>query len=455
MKVLEGRKWVASAFGLSALLLALSTAISYSNSIQLIESSRKVEQTHAILKNLVHISAALSDEGAGRRGYLLLGDQTELKRYEQSLLSLKRHLEVLQQQIAIQPGQEKQLLKLRSLIAQRSLLSRRSIDLYRAGGAEIEVQLPILKKLNQNRIEINAILEEIQIQEENLLQASVSQAQRRTHSRLIIEWLGAGLSFTILLGVFSLLYDQMIKRQQAETAKQTLAQEKHLSELKLRFFSMVSHEFRTPLSIILGSAQILTEAQHSGQEEKQRKNLHRIQTAARSLNQMLVDILMLTRAEAGKVEFHPTLIDLEAFCLNLTEDMRFSTTPPRTIQFASQGQCSHAHLDEKLLYSILSNLLSNALKYSSTGPVRFDLNCEPDTVVFRVQDQGIGIDLKELDKLYDPFSRGSNVGRRGGSGLGLAVVKKCLDIHGGSISVTSETGRGTTFTVQIPHQSIP
>ncbi|MHC5731850.1 MAG: sensor histidine kinase, partial [Nostoc sp.] len=105
---------------------------------------------------------------------------------------------------------------------------------------------------------------------------------------------------------------------------QTLAQEKELSELKLRFFSMVSHEFRTPLSIILGSAQLLAQSNQQWTEEKKLKNLYRIQSSARSMNQLLTDILTLTRAEAGKLEFHPELIDLEAFCINLIEDLQFS-----------------------------------------------------------------------------------------------------------------------------------
>jgi signal transduction histidine kinase len=108
-------------------------------------------------------------------------------------------------------------------------------------------------------------------------------------------------------------------------------------------------------------------------------------------------------------------------------------------------------LDEKLLYSILSNLLDNAIKYSALEtPVYFTLICEPDAVTFQIRDEGIGIDIPEQQKLYDPFSRGKNAREIIGTGLGLAVVKKCLDLHQGEISAESEVGKGTTFTVRIP-----
>jgi len=218
---------------------------------------------------------------------------------------------------------------------------------------------------------------------------------------------------------------------------------------------MVSHEFRTPLSIILGSAQLLSQSNQQWSEEKKIKNLHRIQSSARSMNQLLTDILTLTRAEAGKLEFHPKLMDLEAFCINLIEDLQFSDRQQHTIKFISQGNCTHAKLDENLLYSILTNLLSNAMKYSSPEESIFlILSCEPQAIFFKIQDNGIGIPQEFQQHLFEPFHRANNVGKIVGSGLGLAVVKKCLEIHHGEISVSSEVGGGTSFTVKIPQTKI-
>jgi len=224
-----------------------------------------------------------------------------------------------------------------------------------------------------------------------------------------------------------------------------------MGDLKLRFFSMVSHEFRTPLSVILGSAQLLAEKLEGQDTTNAVRHLDRIQTSARSLNQLLSDILTLTRAEAGKLEFHPVAIDLEEFCLNLVEDLSVATDPPRQIHFKSMGTHAKADVDEKLLQGLLSNLLSNALKYSAPDtPVTLTLHSSPQMVTFEVRDRGIGIAPEELAKLYEPFYRGNNLGRTQGAGLGLAVCKKCVELHHGSISIQSEVGVGTIVSVHLP-----
>jgi signal transduction histidine kinase len=123
----------------------------------------------------------------------------------------------------------------------------------------------------------------------------------------------------------------------------------------------------------------------------------------------------------------------------------------RAINFAIQGNCTDAKMDEKLLGHILTNLLSNAMKYSPKGgTIRFDLISTSDSAVFRIQDTGIGIPVQDLDKLFESFRRASNVGTIPGTGLGLAIVKKCVDLHRGKIAVESELGVGTTFTVTLP-----
>lgn len=171
-------------------------------------------------------------------------------------------------------------------------------------------------------------------------------------------------------------------------------------------------------------------------------------------NNLLTDILTLTRAEAGKLECNPELMEIESFCLNLVEDIQFGSGRQHSIKFVSLGQCTHALLDEKLLYSILSNLLSNAIKYSSEkGEIYFAVWCEPEAINFQIKDEGIRIPLEDRQALYEPFHRGQNVGDVAGTELGLAVVKKCLKLHGGQISVESEEGTGMTFTVKSPQDN--
>ncbi|MBD2728391.1 CHASE3 domain-containing protein [Nostoc sp. FACHB-892] len=447
------RKWIASGFGLSLLLMGIVSLISYQNATQLIASSNQVKDTHEVMKNIIDIFATLTDAEAGRRGYILYGEQLELKRYYQAMQSLDAKVQKLQRQIADDSYQQQRLTKLKLLFTQRVELSKQSINLKEAGKSSFAIQAPLVNQSNQNRGQIRELLTQMQAREEHLLEISVRHSQDNIRNRMLIEFLGTFLSFAILLGVYTLLYQQLVKRQQAETLQKTLAQEKELSELKLRFFSMVSHEFRTPLSIILGSAQLLAQSNQQWTEEKKLKNLYRIQSSARSMNQLLTDILTLTRAEAGKLEFHPELMDLEAFCINLIEDLQFSNQQQHTIKFISQGNCTHAKLDENILYSILSNLLSNAIKYSLPEETIFlILSCEPHAIFFQVKDNGIGIPSEFQEHLFEPFHRANNVGKIVGSGLGLAVVKKCLEIHHGEIYVDSEVGGGTSFTIKFPQQ---
>ncbi len=241
------------------------------------------------------------------------------------------------------------------------------------------------------------------------------------------------------------------ERKRVEEVGQSLEKEREMSELKLRFFSMASHELRTPLSTILLSAQSLKNSGGRWGEEKTFKNLNRIETSAKTMTQLLTDILTLTRAEAGKLEFHPEAVNLTEFCLVLIEQVEVSLLVNQRVVFLSEWWGGEAWLDEKLLRSILSNLLSNAIKYSGEGSsIYLTLRRQGDLAIFQIRDQGIGILLEDRQFLYDSFHRGENVGDIPGTGLGLAVVKKCVELHRGGISVESEVGVGSLFTVWLP-----
>jgi signal transduction histidine kinase len=215
---------------------------------------------------------------------------------------------------------------------------------------------------------------------------------------------------------------------------------------------MISHEFRTPLSVILLSSQLLKEILQELVDSTQLKNLYRIQSSAKLMNQLITDLLTLTRAEAGKLDFNPQFINIESFCLNLLEDLQLFHIKLPAIKFIKNGRFFRTQIDEKLLYSILSNLLLNAIKYSPQGGnIYLIVNCEQEATIFQVKDEGIGIPQQEQQNIYEPFYRCQNVENIVGTGLGLAVVKKCVELHQGEISVESEVGFGTIFTVKIPH----
>ena len=256
--------------------------------------------------------------------------------------------------------------------------------------------------------------------------------------------------------------EAQLRAQVAEAAKEeiykALETEKQLGLLKSRFVSMTSHEFRTPLTTILSSAELIQDYGHKWTQEKKLQHLQRIQTAVKHMTNLLDDVLLIGKAEAGKLDYNPVLLDLVQFCRNLVEEIQ-TTTKSHTITFISQNNCTdkgqssceRVYMDEKLLRHILSNLLSNAIKYSPQGcSVNFDLVCEREEAVFKVRDRGIGIPEKDRAKLFDSFHRASNVGTISGTGLGLAIVKEAVDLHGGKIAVESEVGVGTTFIISLP-----
>jgi signal transduction histidine kinase len=169
------------------------------------------------------------------------------------------------------------------------------------------------------------------------------------------------------------------------------------------------------------------------------------------MTQLLEDILTIGKAEAGKLNFEPSSMDVVAFCRELVESMQMSLQQRHNLNFVVIGDCTNAPLDEKLLSHILTNLISNAIKYSPDGGVvQFDLVCNPESVVFRIQDSGIGIPSNDIKRLFESFGRASNVGTIPGTGLGLAIVKRCVDLHRGTIVVDSEVGVGTSVTVTLP-----
>jgi len=228
-----------------------------------------------------------------------------------------------------------------------------------------------------------------------------------------------------------------------------LEQTQSLSNLRFRFFSMASHELRTPLSTILLSSESLQINHDQLTEEQKQTNIHRIHLTAKRMSQQIADLLTLTRAEVGKLEIHPELLDLEVFCQHVIEEMQLGISQP--IQFTSTGQTMQAFLDKTLLRSLLTNLLSNAAKYSPPdAPIQLMLSCNPTMATVQISDRGMGIPVVERSRIWEPFYRGSNVGDVTGTGLGLAVVKTCVDLHRGNWAIESQTDEGTTVTIQLP-----
>jgi len=258
------------------------------------------------------------------------------------------------------------------------------------------------------------------------------------------------IEFSGKLAVLGTAIDITHRKQAEAEIQQALAQEKELSNLRERFIHVVSHEFRTPLNNIAIATSSLIRYSNQWTEAEKLGYLHSIKTDVEQLSQLLDEVLTLSRAEIGKFPLNPKPLDLEQFCTNLISEMQLSDTQ-YSFSFTSRGNCDSVYMDEKLLRPILTNLLSNAMKYSKLGcHIDLEVCCRKQIATFQIKDEGIGIPITDQQHLFEPFLRGSNVGEIPGTGLGLAVVKKLVDLQGGHICVASEVGVGTIFRLTLP-----
>jgi PAS domain S-box-containing protein len=252
-------------------------------------------------------------------------------------------------------------------------------------------------------------------------------------------------------GVIWTFLDITERLKAEQDTRDALDQQKALNTLRSRFVAMTSHEFRTPLSTILTSAELLKYYDERLPKGEKHEILKTIEDGVQRMKRMLDRVLLLGKVEAHMLEFRPQQIDLRKVCQDIADDAQTQHPLSRSaIRTHFAPTLAHHGFDEKLLHHILGNLLSNALKYSPSGrAVSFRVFSDDAHTVFEVSDQGIGIPEDEVPHLFESFHRASNVGDIPGTGLGLAIVKNAVDLHGGTIRVTSRPGQGTTFTVQL------
>lgn len=251
----------------------------------------------------------------------------------------------------------------------------------------------------------------------------------------------------------------------ASVLARSLKQERELSEMKTNFISVVSHEFRTPLTTIQSAAELLEHYEWT--KEEQTEQLHQIQSEVKHMTELMEDVLFLSRTNANKAKLNITEFDLLKFCKQLLRQIQRTFGKDYNLHssfhhLADDLLVDNPHLqqdipqflvkmDEKLLRQILSNLITNAIKYSPENKdIDFQIIIDQEQVIFMISDHGIGIPEEDLIHLFSAFHRGKNVGILPGTGLGLSIVKNCVDIHNGLISVKSQLDIGTEFRVTLP-----
>ncbi len=232
-----------------------------------------------------------------------------------------------------------------------------------------------------------------------------------------------------------------------------LEQEKELNALKTSFISTVSHEYRTPLTTILTSTYLIDTFIKAGNADEAKKFLDRIQMSVKSMTLLLEQILTISRSDTGRLPFKPVLTNVYDFCLSLTDEMKIIDTKKHKYNMVATDNVRNEplYVDPNLLHQIMSNLVTNAAKYSPDGTdINISLSSLDHELILAVEDNGIGIPKEQIPHLFDPFFRASNCGVVQGTGLGMPIVKRCVDTCGGNIHVESLENKGTTITVAIP-----
>lgn len=333
---------------------------------------------------------------------------------------------------------------------------RRSHEIHRSAYDKRPVERPMgagLELLGRRKdgslFPVEVSLNHFVVDDERYVMALVTDVTRRRRIEKELQRVNAELEARVEARTAELRHAQ-------EELRQALDAEKELNALKSRFVSMASHEFRTPLSTIMSSTDLIARyAQGAPESEKMDRHIQRIRTKVRELTAMLNEFLSLEKLEQGMMRCDPHEIDLVHLCIELIEDLRALAKPGQAIHYDHQGQERLVRLDRQMLSNVLNNLLGNAIKYSPEDK-RIDLETAiaDGKLTITVKDQGMGIPVEDQHHLFERFFRASNAFTVQGTGLGLNLVRRYLDLMGGTIGFESTPGQGSTFIAELP-QNIP
>ncbi len=251
-------------------------------------------------------------------------------------------------------------------------------------------------------------------------------------------------------GVIGVSVDISQRIQAEQNLRKAYEKERELNALRERFIARMSHEFRTPLSIINSAVEMLHHYFERMTQDQRQEKATRVHTEILNLTRMLDDVLLIGQMEADYIEFKPETFDLASLYRRAVDDLSYAQDKVN-LHFTSNIESLTVTMDQQLMTYIINNLVTNAVKYSHAGDdVHLSLTQTDTMVRFTVEDHGIGIPEENYGRIFDRFYRGNNIEGIAGTGLGLSIVKRAVDLHGGTVTFESVLDRGTTFTVNLP-----
>lgn len=312
----------------------------------------------------------------------------------------------------------------------------------------IEISLTPTKIENKNVViafvidisERKKMEEALQLSEEQLIKYA-AQLEKRVEERT------KKLAETV-----EKMEQEILERKKAEEeTRLALEKEKELNSLKSRFVSMASHEFRTPLSTVLSSVSLIAKYNKPENSEKRDKHINRIKSKVSELTEILNDFLSLDKLEQGKVAYNPERLELVAFVSNCCEELKYVTKKGQKLVFDHKKELCEIIIDPKVIQHVLTNLCSNAIKYSPEDSlITIALKEANQNISITITDQGIGIPETDKKHMFERFFRANNATNIQGTGLGLNLVKRYVELANGEIKFSSEEGKGSSFEVKFP-----
>lgn len=327
----------------------------------------------------------------------------------------------------------------------------RDLTALRKDGCEFPVEISLSYTHVKGQLFVMAFISDIS------LRKKAEDALKRSEEQLIVyaaeleqkvQARTEALNHTIVK-----LEEEVTERKKAEgEVRKSLEKERELNELKSKFVSIASHEFRTPLSSVMSSAALIQQYKDKGDLEKVDKHVNRIKSSVNHLTLILNDFLSLGKLEEGKVDINKETINLENFMHEISEEVKAFLKDGQQIIIEGENEFHQIDSDSRILRNIMFNLISNASKYSEPHKsIHLSCSKSDEGIVFRIRDEGIGIPKEDHKHLFDRFFRASNAGNIQGTGLGLNIVKRYVDLLNGNIVFESDYGKGTTFIVSIPN----
>jgi signal transduction histidine kinase len=437
-------------FAVMLFLALVSGVASYLTFHRHVLQSHSVEHTYTVINETANLQGLILDIEGDRTGYLSTGDDFYLSDHAADIVMINKSIVRLKKLVTGNADQDKFITDLEKDLAPQMILWRES-NLRNIVKDKKEIQDFLVQErstLDNIYSDINALRNYtnlILIENNKREDASIKRAY-------ITSVAGYGLILIIVIVLIYYVVKEINKRNKLESdLESSLEKEKELNDVKSLFVSMASHEFRSPLSVILSSASLISKYTDTEQQPHRDKHLKRITGSVSFLTQIMNNFLSLGKIEAGEIKLNPSETNIDFQLNEYIEEVKHLLKNGERIDYKKNGAPAFVNVDTHLLRHVVVNLLTNAIKYSpDQSDILVTAGSSSDGFYIGVRDHGIGIPKNEQENLFKKFHRFSNASSIQGTGLGLHIVDRYVHLMGGSIECHSEVGEGTEFIVQLP-----